>query len=240
MARVTNEGIKGLVGNVVFYTMDGNNYVRARPVRQGRKKNDPRNKLNEIFGLVSKNGSAMTKQMKGVFLFPFKLAVYNQVRGWLRNLYAQHKDEPVWEMSTKQTPMCQLNKIVDLRDCFRVNIAVSDAGNGKIAIDIPEFLPKNILKVPLRTMKVNIKLVAVTSPFRNVPAPCSLCTNQFSFIYNNDPVPARSFELQTDAGTGDIALVALAVEYETADSDRTYLRDLRWLPAAIIALGRLK
>ena len=240
MARLTNEGISGLIGTVVFYSMDGKNYVRSRPRTSKRKKNDPRNKLNEIFGLVSTHGSAMTRQMKGHFLFPFNRAVYNKVRGWMRNVYAEHMDEPAWELETRSSGMCQLNTGIDIRDYFRVDPTVSDAGSGNITLSFPGFIPKKLIKAPSRTLKVNIKLVAVTSAFKNVPAPYNLCTNQFSFIYNNDPVPARSFELQTGAGTGEIAVVALGIGYETAESERTTLRDPRWLPAAIITMGRLK
>ena len=137
--------------------------------------------------------------------------------------------------------MCQLNAEVDLRDFLKTDITVIDSGKGKIVVSLPNINPKKDIKVPLRTMKVNIKLIVATSPFRNAPQPYSSCTEQYSFIYNNDPVPAKTFELQTEAGTGDIAVVAVAIEYETSDSGAgIYNKDLRWLPGALVAMGRLK
>ncbi|MFT3911786.1 MAG: hypothetical protein QM737_20345 [Ferruginibacter sp.] len=241
MARVTDEGIKGTVGNVVFYVRDGKKYVRSKPGKRKKKSNAPENTLNTIFGLVSKYGSGMVKMMRDQFLFPFGLKTYNNARGWMRNLYAEHRDDTDWQLSVKNSGMCQLNAEVDLRDFLRTDITVNDSGSGKITVVFPEINPKRDFKAPLRTMKVNIKLIVGTSPFRNASQLYSLCTKQFSFIYNNDPVPASSFELQTTGGTGDVAIVSMALEYETEDSGNgSYNKELKWLPAAIIAMGKLK
>lgn len=240
MARVTDEGIKGTVGNVVFYTREGKKYVRSKPGKRKKKRNAPENPLNTIFGLVSTYGSGMVKQMKESFLFTLGLKSYNNARGWMRNLYAEHKDDEHWDLSVRNSGMCQLNAEVDLRDFLRADITVNDRGNGIVTVVFPEINPKKDFKVPSRTMKVNVKLILVTSPFRIAPNPYSYCTQQISFIYN-DPVPARSFDLQAAAGTGDIAVVAMALEFETGDSvSRSYNKEKKWLPAAIIAMGKLK
>jgi hypothetical protein len=241
MARITDQGIKGAVGNVIFYTMNGKSYMRAKPGPRKKKRGQKQNPLNSIFGTVSKYGSSMIKRMRESFLFPFNRETYNKVRGWMRNLYAVHKDDETWELSVKTSGMCRLNAEVDLRDLFNTDITISDSGNGKITITIPAMTPKTDIKAPSRTMKVNIKLIAVTSPFRNGAGTYNLCTEQYSFIYNNDPVPAITYQLHTNAGTGDIALIAMALEYETTDTGTGYYnRELRWLPAAVIAMGRLK
>ncbi|MEO8769193.1 MAG: hypothetical protein ABI402_03895 [Ferruginibacter sp.] len=241
MARITDEGIKGTIGDVVFYTREGKKYVRSKPGKRKKKRNAPENPLNTIFGLVSTYGSGMVKSMKESFLFPLGLKSYNNARGWMRNLYAEHKDEVNWELSVKNSGMCQLNAEVDLRDFLRTDITVNDSGSRMITVVLPEINPKRDFKVPPRTMKVNVKLIVVTSPFRIAPYPYSFCTQQISFIYNNDPVPASSFELQATAGTGDIAIVAMALEYETSDSGNgSYNKDQKWLPGAIIAMGKLK
>ncbi len=243
MARVKEDGsISGLVGSVVFYTMNGKKYARARPRGKSKKKKarDP-NSLTGVFGTVSTYGSGMVKLMKKSFLFTLNLVSYNNARGWMRNLYVVHKDEASWELSVKKSGMCQLNPGADLRDFLKFDITVNDSGNGKVIIDLPEINTKKDIKSPSRTMKVNIKLIVVTSPFRNDPRSYSFCTEQYSFIYNNDPVPAKSLELQTNGGTGDIAIVTMALEFETADSGNgIYSNEIRWLPAAIIAMGKLK
>ena len=89
MARITEEGIRGLVGNVIFYTRDGKNYLRSKPKKKVKKKNKDANSLTSVFGTVSKFGSGMIKIMKDSFLFRLRLQSYNNARGWMRNLYAE-------------------------------------------------------------------------------------------------------------------------------------------------------
>lgn len=241
MARVTDKGISGVIGNMIFYTMDGKTYARAKPGKRKKIKGKPVNPLNSVFGTVSKYGSKMIKEMSKSFLFQFDRGTYNRMRGWMRDQYALHKDDETWEMSVKNGGMCRLNNEVDLRDLVNTDIIISDSGNGKLLITISEMNPRINIKAPLRTMKVNIKLIVVTSPFRNDLHSYNLCTEQYSFIYNNEPVSSRTFEFQTNAGTGDIALLAMALEYETSDTGAgSYNKELRWLPAAAIAMGRLK
>jgi hypothetical protein len=244
MARVTDKGIIGAVGPVIFYSMNGKTYARSMPKKRKNKRSPAEKNLNSIFGTVSKYGTAMIKFMnqQGVFLFPFGRHVYNKLRGWMRNLYAANVGERDWELSARTSGMCQLVEGIDLRDFWKTEIIVDDVGNGTIIIKLPEFNPKKDLKVPIRTMKVNLKLAAVTSTFKEMsPATCTFCTQHSSFEYSNNPVPAKQFVLQTTAGTGDIALVVMALEFETTDSGKgSPNKELRWLPAAVIAMGRLK
>jgi hypothetical protein len=240
MARVTDQGLSGVIGKVIFYTVNGKNYARSKPGKRKKKRNQVANPLNTIFGTVSKYGSLMIRLMKKSFGFPVTRDIYNRGRGWMRNQYAEHMNDANWEFSARNG-MCQLNPAIDLRDFFKLDITVSDSGNGDLTVAFPEINPVNHIKTPSRTMKVNIKLIAVTSPFRDSPRPSNFCTEQYSFIYNNTPVPAISFVLQTKAGAGDIGIVVMALEYETSDSGvGLYIKDTRWLPAAIIAMGRVK
>ena len=57
--------------------------------------------------------------------------------------------------------------------------------------------------------------------------------------YSKKAVPANDIILKLQAQPGDIAMVAVALEYEVAGESLS-LTDPRWLPAALIALGRLK
>lgn len=241
MARVTENGISGMVGNLIFYSVNGKNYVRTRPKARKKKRGEKANPLNTIFGTVSRHGSRMLKMVREEFGFPIKRDVYNLSRGWMRNLYALHKDDATWPFSVRTSGMCQLNPGTDLRDYFKADITVSDSGKGKITVSFPEINPKNDIKAPIRTMKVNIKLIAVVSDFETGVHPCRACTEQYSFILDNSPVPAKSFVLQTKAGAGDIGLVMVAMQYETSDVPAgTFNKELRWMPAAIVAMGRLR
>ena len=59
MGRVTKDGISGAVGPVVFYTVDGKNYVMSKRVKNKKKKGEEMDPVNERFGTVSSYGSKM-------------------------------------------------------------------------------------------------------------------------------------------------------------------------------------
>jgi hypothetical protein len=243
MARVTDQGISGLVGPVVFYTVNGKNFVKGKPHPRKKKRNQPANPLNTIFGMVSCYGSKMISSIRTSFLFSFNRNTYNRLRGWMRNQYAVHGEEEVWELSAIDSGMCQVNEGIDLRDFLKRDITVEDAGGGKIIISLPELNPVKNIQAPLHTKEVNLKMLVVTSKFRDeTSSTTKLCTLQYSFSYTNVLQVAKNFELQTTGLAGDMALIVVALEFnKTSGMDDThYILDPQLLPAAIIAMGRLK
>ncbi|HAN65332.1 MAG TPA: hypothetical protein DCQ34_03205 [Chitinophagaceae bacterium] len=241
MARVTEKGIVGLVGNLVFYTVNGKTYVRSEPGKRRKSRGKRAGQIQSVFGTVSRFGTPMLKAAAEKLSWKVGRDAYNRMRGWMRNLYAERNQDATWEISGRDSGMCQLNSEVDFRDCFRENITVTDKGKGMIQVTIPPFTPKLTLKSPVRTMKVNLKLIAVTSPFKEAGPRYSLCTEQISFTLQNKPVPATELVLHTKASAKNIAIIIAAIEYETTDCLKGQcITDPKWLPVAALAMGRLK
>lgn len=243
MARVTEQGISGLIGSVVFYSVNGKTFVKSKPHPRTKRRNAPVNPLNSLFGLVSSCGSKMISRISSSFLFSFNRATYNRLRGWMRNQYATHQENEAWEISTIGSGMCQVNEGIDLRDFLKKDISVEDAGGGKIIISVPELNPVKNIQAPQQTKEVNLKMLVVTSAFRdNTSSPEKLSKLQYNFSYTNTMQSAKNFELLATGSAGDMALIVVALEFnKTAGVENThYVLDPQWLPAAIIAMGRLK
>lgn len=240
MARVTDKGIVGLVGSLVFYTVNGKTYVRTKPGKRKKKRGQKPRPLNSVFGTVSRYGTAMVGSLKDKLLFPVGRDVYNRARGWMRNLYAARYEDQQWELSVRNSGVCPLNEEADWRDYFREEITVTDKGKGKIIVQVPAFNPKLTLKSPIRSMKANLKLFAVTSPFKETGPRYSLCMKQHSFLLSQKEVPANEFVLQTEGAARDIILIAVALEFSSGDGEDDWMKEKKWLPAAFIAMGRLK
>ena len=86
-------------------------------------------------------------------------------------------------------------------------------------------------------------MILVCSPFTE--APWSISMEQYQFDYNETALPAQTITIDSKywdkEQKGLIALVVLALEFETEDSGKgIYLKDKHWLPAAIVAMGKLK
>jgi hypothetical protein len=236
MAIFKNNNLSGSVGNMVFYTCDGQNRVRAKPGKRTRKRGQPADPNTSIFGTVSANGTPMLKLLSRHLLFRFSLRSYNDGRGWMRNHYAANINLPQWDISARPNDMCQLNAAADLRDMLFTSIVITDTGGGKLLVSIPAMNPvKDMKKLPARTTNVNIKLAVLYSEFGN-NSPARQAIEQYNFMYTNTLLPAKDIIIDTQAPAGNLAIVVLAVEPvipgKTAAAE--------WLPAAIIGMGRLK
>ncbi len=235
MGRVKENNISGAVGPVVFYIVNGKMYARIKPGKRKKKPTPAMLKRNTIFGEVTGPSSRMLRLIKRYVLFPVGFADYNRLRGWMYVLYAANYDKPEWDIATDNN-MCQLNPLTDLRHFFKPNITVSSKGSKGISVNFASFNPINELRAPLRAKKVNIKIFAASSP----PglAPPSITKEIYSFDYADGALPEKEFVLDTGGKNGDMAIVAVAIEFERAVKDDK--PDPRWLPAAVIAMGRLK
>ena len=246
MARQTEAGLSGKIGKMVFYEMYGAQYARAAPGKRKKTRNTPPNENTSVFGTVSKYGTKMMGSLQQYLLFPFTLFTYNQQRAWMRNLYAAHKDDGNWDLKAKNNLTSQVNLDCDLRDIWENGIIVVDEGAGIVTITVPPIDPGQDMNLPPNTRMINARLFVISSPFQVHPWPCILVKDQYSFEPSNGIVPSREFRFDTKGGTvsttsGNIAIVVIAFEFETEVEKKVSVNtDKRWLPAAIVAMGRLK
>ena len=235
MARLTPNGYVGMVGNVVSYTMNGQQYLRTKPTHTKKRKKNP---VNMLFGEVTRNGSPMARLIKlyGDLLFHFSLGSYNNMRGWIRNLRAANPVE--WDLAVRPNHTGNLNPACDFRDFISVPVSVGNA-NGIITVSIPEFNPAMDIKSPAGTRKINMKVIAVTSPYKDTRE-TGYAMQSFSFDNKDTIVPSKECRLITEGNTGKpghVAMIIIALEFMTTGNN--IIRDPKWLPAAGIAMGRL-
>jgi len=247
MARRNENGLmSGIIGRTVFYEMYGNQYARVKPKRRKKKRNEPPNEITTVFGDVSRYGTLMMNYLKKYLLFPFTLFVYNRQRSWIRSLYVAHKDDPSWELRSKHNLTSQINLDCDLRDIWEDGVTVVDEGEGIVTVTVPPIDPARDMRTPAGTQKITCKLFVLTTPFDLLKYPITANRDQYSFDNSNGIVPAQTFRMDTTENigmptSGSIALVVIAFEFETEVDGKVSVNiDKKWLPAAIVAIGRLK
>ncbi len=242
MARITDEGISGVIGNIVFYTMNGKRYARSLPtVTKKRKKELAQSSQAKVFGTVSSHGTAMLRHLQASLLFPFTLTTYNQCRGWMRTQYAPNREETKWLLSSQHNNTCQLNMHADLRDFLKAGIQVSDDGKGQIKIRLDEINPVKQIRAPKDTQAVNMKLVVLSAPFGNGGVVVQSSMEQYSIRYANALLPARETILEIKGKKGDIVVVVAGLEFEMNNGPFAgFNTDTKYLPAAIVAMGKLR
>lgn len=238
MGRVTNDAIIGTVGNITFYTVKGITYVRTKPKKRKKKRGQVDTVYVSVFRTVSHYGAILVRQMSNSFRFPFGRDTYNRLRGWMWNQYADHQEQENWPLSMSNN-ICQLHTEANLLDFLKTGITVSDRGKKGIAVNLPAINLQQDLKAPLRTTQVKLKFIAVSTTFNKEPAMPGSCIKEYEFNYTDTLVPAQEIVLDTKAAPGDIAIVTMAIEYKIR-GEILYSKELRWLPAAVVAMGKVK
>jgi hypothetical protein len=235
--------MNGALGAVILYTMNGRQYMRSKPgPRPRRKKLSPaREAAAGVFGLVSACGTDMVNAVRNRFLYPFRVATYNTIRGWMRNQYAFYHPLPEWKLVMKGADMCQLNPEAHLAAHLRTGLSVADLGGGKIELRIDAIDPKRDLKAPQGTTAVQIRVVVTANAFERDRYQTVIAEQTHRFAYAATAVPPKTIQLDSGGKAGDMAVVWLGLEYcQGAPVSADYSRELRHLPLAIVAIGRLE
>ena len=190
---------------------------------------------NTLFSEITRPSSRMLKLIKQYVTSPIGFPEYNRLRGWMYILYTANHDKTRWSIATDNN-MCQLNPLADLRHFFRPDITVSTASGRDVSVNIAAFNPMQDMRAPVKTQRINIKIIAASSI--TDLGPPSIAIETYSFDLTDTIMPAKEFILDTRGKNGDIIIAAIAIEFERGGKyDR---KDPRWLPMAVIAMGRMK
>lgn len=238
MATVTSNGLTGRVGNLVFYSMNGKQYARSRPVfTNSRLKKLSRSPQALVFGQVSKAISLLLGQMKTVHGAIFTRNSYAAARSWTGRFNAAMGAQPEWPLESRFSNGCQLNARIDLRDCFSAGLWINDAGNGDIRLGFGSIDPLLHTRVPAGCKRLLIRFFCL-APLFNAKNRMLVKQAEREIVYQPGSLPPWEITLNTGAATGDVVLVAMSVSF-LMRSVQAGMGTGPDTPAAIIAMGRL-
>ncbi|MDE3234947.1 MAG: hypothetical protein KGO81_03255 [Bacteroidota bacterium] len=238
MARLSGDGFSGSLGNIVFYKVNGETYLRLKPGKGSQKRKKRKNPNTRSFGQVSTHTSPIAALLKKHISFSLGRYGYNSMRGWILKQYKAYCADTTWPLEAQGSHMCQLNKKADLRNFLFLPISVIDMGNGEIKVSIPAFSPLKSMKAPAGTRQVQLNLTVITSPFgEKTGAPLDY-HQRYSFNYTNSQLAPVDMLFSVSHPDNNIAIVVASLEFIAAAGK--VLEQQEWLPAAILAMGRLQ
>ena len=238
MARLENGNFRGSMGKITFYVMNGKNYAKSKQGKRNKKRNAKQNPQEVVFGNASSFGTPIINHLKPYLLFYFKREVYNHFRGWLANELPQHENDIEWNLSVADTALYNINRDADLRDQLLIMPEVLLTEDGNVQVKFPSFVPVKKIKAPAKTRQVNIQLLAVSAPVTDSRKTCHIDTDNCLIDYNKQTVAAKEFLLETGNTPGNLLLIIIALVFNSDRiNSKTYVPDVKWLPAAIVAAG---
>lgn len=238
MATVTNNGLTGVVGSLVFYSMNGKQFARSKPVYTKKRLKDlSRSSQVLAFGRISKGVALLLGTMKNRHGAIFTTGSYAAARGWVGRINAAMGQLPEWPLESRFSNGCQLNPRVDLRNCFSAGLWINDAGNGDIRIGMGAMDPLLHTSVPDGCNSLLIRFFCLAPLFGKESA-MLVQQAEREIVYRAGQLPPWETTIHTGVQAGDIALVAMTVSFLRQDVQAGTETD-KDVPAAIIAMGRL-
>jgi hypothetical protein len=231
MARLSKEGLSGVVGNLIFYNIKGVTYVRSKPNKRKKKRGYVMPANNAHFAVVVKNGGVIYKRLKVEWKLRPSRTVNSKVRGWMKKLYSMHADRAEWPLSSSMD-WVNLFADTDIREYWKAGIDFSDTGAGKITISIPSMNPWLDIPAPVTLKKCNFHVMALATSFGNAYSSANIASKTIEITRNDQDLPEMNFDLELNSKPGEIVFIAVMLDQE--------LRKERRLSAALVGMGRLK
>lgn len=238
MASIKNGIISGSIGDLVYYSVNGKNYVRSKTKTGIIKSSAGTKKSASAFGLASAVVSPLLKGLATELDFRLTKCARGLMIG---NAYRWFKTNTDWESTILSDfePCVELNEMISIRKMFNLRIKCNLEDGKDVVLTIPEFNPKRVIITPKITVEVHFKIVLVTVSFSGRQKKIKPYPVSISIANTNHLEAARniSFPLQTGAATS--FLVAITMGYTTY-AIAGLNRDMKWLPAGVLAMGRIQ
>lgn len=238
MARITEKGLSGRVGPIIYYERDGKQYARSRPMYKKKRSRAKETDATSIFGVCSTASSSVGQSIRTRLKFAFGLPSFNALRGWVKKQYSLHFQESDWPMTNAYISPCQLNQKSDLRDYFFVPLEVRGIENGKLNVYLPSFDPAKQIVAPANTQAVIIRLILSGLPFAKQGLSEFHTEEEIKIRFADGITEAKNLLLENEGlQPGAIIMLTVALEFEIHEGVLFHAE--KYLPAAVVAMGRV-
>src|SRR5258706_2986304 len=206
-----DQSLKGKIGPVVVYRLNGQTVVRSRPRFYEQTPATKARGLN--FGMAARIGAQLRSGLKNVLPFPRDNEMQGRLAGAISKWLAT---TPLTELPPeKKIPYLidfHFNSKSELNSLWKGLLQVGSAGQGELSLNIPAFIPANIIYAPAWTETIECRIGAVSCSLVN-----ALLRGEFQprihFPRHKNEVAAQQIPLPVPIETGTIVLVVLSMIY---------------------------
>lgn len=234
MAKLTDKGLSGRVGPVIYYQMNGKQYVRAFPVYKKKRTSDARKPAAALFGICSRTTSWAAHALQTSLLFPF--TSLNTFRGWLYKYYKLYHGQSNWVLGQNFLPPCQLNPEADLRDFLFVPIDIRGVQDGRLHIHVPSFNPVKQVRNPMRAASACISVTVQGLSFGKEQE-CYCTEEKITVDFSDNLCPSRDLFFEHAFMKPDtVLMVSVALSFQQHNG--SFIKNTDCLPAAVVGMGK--
>lgn len=234
MAKLNKKHLSGMIGNLVFYQLNGETVARARPEKNGKKKGS--SKQNDLFRTMTVYGSRLLRMLKTMVKFRIDLKDFNAGKSLIFQQYKYYKDKPDWPIAINAFPPVSINSDTEFPKVFQMQLRSGDEGN--IGFMLRGFNPKEVFNAPAHTTQVKLYFIGVSCAFTGHGPALKYASAVQAIRWEHKTLQDFHFDLELKANPGEVVLLAFAVEFIVyAGGESVVCLDRKFLPAALIGMG---
>ena len=218
MGKIIEPGFTGRVGNLIFYNLNGNNYVRTMPDRV--KQTKATKARAGVFGHASTLGSVIRRQMVSIIAEPRDNKMQTRLITCLYQWLLQSGNES--DSRANQAGSLEGFQFIEqkhsVKGRWKVGLHIPMPAAGLVQIKIPAFVPTEVITAPTNTASVICRIVTSVTDVDGGYAMGSDST-ELVFEYNAKPVAAQTISFKLSAPKGSLVLTGISLEYKIAKKD---------------------
>jgi hypothetical protein len=237
MAKITPTGISGKVGDVVFYMMNGKNYVRSAP-RVYHTLEDAK-KINTALVLATRITKAIWGDLKPVIPYPADFTVRDRLKSDTLNYVEKgirKYNDPGEFLSNLNGFEFTQNSLFFNLDWVKI-IQIRRASPETVKIRIPAFFPKPMIDAPIRTESVTLTM-AMSVCYPKTGAAVGSAVARFEFPYTDLRVPEKILVLKLPTPKKSLLVTGLSLRFNAHHSYALYKSEREeYLQSQIVLAG---
>ena len=234
MAKAPDLGFTGRVGNLIFYKVNGNKYVRTMPSKV-RQTKATKAKASE-FGKASTLGSLIRSQMLPIVANPKDLKMQTRlvsaVYQWLLQLKDRKNSNDV--QPDGLTGFQFNEQPYFLKERLRVGFTVGLPSKVGLQIKIPAFIPREAIAAPAHTEYVICRIVSCVI---DVDKKTSLGNASAELVipYHSQTVASQTIYFKLRVPKGSLIITGVSLEYQVTQKGRIVTTTNRnFMPSEIV------
>jgi hypothetical protein len=232
MARQKKIILSGRVSNIIFYEFRGIACARTRPARVRQTK--ATKSSAKQFGKAVRMSRVLRSGLDFILPDPRDKSMMYRLNNALLQWLLQTKPGSKLTTDLPFISGFEFNEESLLTSRLKLSLTIGWTTRGKIIVDLPEFVPVRDIAAPAYTKRVHLKIAVTGCSVDDLTAVPRSETTIVDMEYNDKPIAAKRIGLPFTVRAGEIAIVAVGLNYEAAKKGIVQLvNDKRWLPVGI-------
>jgi len=221
--------VTGKLANIIFYEFRGTPCGRTMPAKVRQTKATKASARQ--FGKAATLSKLLRQLLTPVLPDPLNKKMMYRLNATLAKWLRRDKSNA----GLSHLEGFEFNMEALLKEKVRKSLSIDWTTKGKVILKMPELVPVRDIAAPVNTRELHWQIMVASISHNKIPTVRNSYTNSINMVYYNEPRAAENLSMPFVINSGDLAVVAVALQYTSErKGDLVIVDDNRWKPAMIL------